>query len=311
MESSEFSGTEIESSLGVSRVIDILPSAPSGKFPVFLASGMGATPEVNGEIIRQLVSSGRETISVAHDRQGGHANNVDSEMKLSAELLRKAQVVNEIIDSKHMKVDAIGHSEGAMVIVIAALLKPGNFNNIVLIEPAGMVGKHSLRTLIQRQLEENKAVDARRKKDLTIGDAAQSSGKEFNRHLVQSGVRALYELISVTETEIPEMLRTVHALGIGISIIHAGNDRVFPMETFQQVASDSLRTEKKYGVNGEINSILTPQFELKFGIDGLYTVIGQHNELQFQPQKYTRAAEEALTALDKKYSDSKTPESEI
>lgn len=295
-----FANQEIyESPAGKNRVVDVSPEFPRTELPVTLLSGMGATPEVNKQIIQTFWKDGRRTLSMAYDRKGGKGE-VTPEVSFGAEeQIRKADALIDALERKGIgKTDVVGHSEGALVAIIAASKRPDLFRNIILLDPAGMVGESNVMQLVIRQMKENIAVAKRVKADAEAKAGEALASREFNKHLSDSGPRALDELKGVAGSQIQDVLGSLHQLGIGISIIHGRDDLLFPMKQIQKIAGSSLlSTEVQNGTEWE-----------NLSIDGFYSVSGRHNEIQFQPQRYTEVVIEALDALDRKKNTGKPTE---
>jgi len=141
-----------------------------------------------------------------------------------------------------------------------------------------------------RQLRENKSLKLRIEAseaagdELGLGEILARSGRVFARHILGSPLRAINELRATSSSEIHQALKQIHSLEIGISIIHCADDNVFPMDEFQKAAKTFVKSDD-----------IPPE-----GVDGVYTVRGNHNEILYNSEAYARVIEEVLTALDKK-----------
>ena len=102
---------------------------------------------------------------------------------------------------------------------------------------------------------------------------------EFFKVLLSQPLQSFRELVSISAADILDILRGLKEKGVGVSIIHTVDDQGFPMELVQKAVKANM-------------------------IDGFLSVQGTHNEFQFRPEKYTRAAETLLTAMEKKHSAS-------
>ncbi len=127
------------------EVVDVIPEQLKDKVPLFIASGWGCSIEVYEQVFKIMVERGRRTISLNHPRQGGDLENKATEAEIDTypiEKLRKSYNILDVIEQKNIeKVDVLAHSEGAMNAILAAVLHPEKFRNIVLFGPAGMIGK--------------------------------------------------------------------------------------------------------------------------------------------------------------------------
>jgi len=86
------------------------------------------------------------------------------------------------------------------------------------------------------------------------------------------------EIQAISKADITEALAEMHEQGIGISIIHAVDDKVFPMDKVQKWWMPKALTD--------------------------FIVSGEHTIIIMCSNHYGKAAELALTALEKK---KKTP----
>jgi pimeloyl-ACP methyl ester carboxylesterase len=272
---------EIYAISGVTVLTDVGPEITKDRVPVFLASGMGATPEVNKDIIKGFFLEGRRVLSARYDRTGGSANITETTPKLHGEVIRKAQAMIVAIESKGVgQVDAIGHSEGAVVSAAAAIMRPDLFRNIVFLNPAGLVGKDSVLKIIGRQLKENQALGKRKKEDGDMAEVLARADQEFTAHIKESGLKRVYgELEAATSTELDVLIGILREKGIGIAIVSSEEDFVFPTRMIDNVVSANL----------------LPGIEVS-------RMPGKHNEIQYQPSKYTHALEQVLESVNEKRS---------
>lgn len=264
---------------GVTQVTDVSPEFPKDNVPLFLASGMGATPEVNKDIIKGFFLEGRRVVSAKYDRSGGSANITEKTPEIHEEVIRKAQAMIVAIESKGIsQVDVIGHSEGAPVSAAAAVMRPDLFRNIVFLNPAGLVGKDSVINIIRRQMKENQALGKRKKEDAAMAAALATADREFSTHIKESGLSRVYsELEGATSTELDVLIGVLREKGIGIAVVSSEEDFVFPTGLIEGVVSANLLP----GV--EVNKMP-----------------GKHNEIQYQPSLYTHALEQILETVNER-----------
>ena len=189
--------------------------------------------------------------------------------------LGKAAALLEVIDGKKFEqVDAVGHSEGCIYLVMAALENPEKFRNLVLVNPGGMVGQDNFYALIRRayrhlQQEKKSAVDPE------VRASIQKARSERVSNLIQNAKRFLPGPRAVACTQIEALLEELHNQGIHIVIIHSVDDLVFPMDRVQQMTKGSY-------------------------IDGFYSVKGGHNGYILEPDTYAYLTDQVLTALEAK-----------
>jgi pimeloyl-ACP methyl ester carboxylesterase len=180
------------------------------------------------------------------------------------------------------EIGIIGQSMGAMDALTATIMteneRPGTVKNIVLVDPAGMIGKDSMFRLGKRfmgQMKENVSVKEDENRPQSAKENVDLAAKEFFKYVKDNPRRAIKEIYAMTNLQIQNLLLKLKSQGIGISIIHGVDDLTFPMNKVQE------------NTKGE-------------QLDGFYSVQGGHNELYLNPEKYMALAEHALTALENK-----------
>ncbi|MDA2936041.1 alpha/beta hydrolase [Patescibacteria group bacterium AH-259-L05] len=262
----EFYGGEVE-------VVDIHPENKKTEIPVVVAPGWAATPEVFRDNILTLAELGRRTISIKSPH-GIKAEKIENFPE--AELQKVAALIKTLKKKDIDKVDAVGHSEAGIYLTLAATLYPDKFRNIVLVDPGGMIGNDNPWRLSVGFLQDIVKQIMRGIKDRKLVRPTLTSFREGGKSISSGPVRAFKELLVISKIQIHELLRELKKKGVGISIIHAADDKIFPMDKIQDIAkSDQL--------------------------DGFYSVKGTHNEFFLKPKKYTRLADQALTALESKH----------
>lgn len=157
--------------------------------------------------------------------------------------------------------DVIAHSDGAVNTVIAATLYPQKFRNIVLFGPAGLMGQDTFIRLLKGFAQQ---------KEVTA-----TALKEAVKYFAKNPVRAITEGRDLANSQIHEMLYSLHDKGIGIVVISGVDDPAFPMERMQQIVKTGM-------------------------LDGFLSVLGAHGEIGNHPKLYMGAAEEMLTKLEAK-----------
>lgn len=264
-EAMEFCGGEVE-------VVDIHPENKKTEIPVVVAPGWGATPEVLRDNILTLAELGRRTISIKTPH-GIETEKIENFPE--AELQKVAALIKTLEKKDIDKVDAVGHSEAGIYLTLAATLYPDKFRNIVLINPGGMIGKDTPWRLSVGFLGDIVKQIMRGIKDRKLVRPTLTSFREVGKSISSGPLRSFKEVLAISKTQIHELLRELKKKGIGISIIHAVDDKIFPMDRTQKIA----KTDQ---------------------LDGFYSVKGTHNEFFLKPKKYTQLADQALTALESK-----------
>jgi len=264
-ETLEINGRKVE-------VVDIRPESPKTEIPVVVAPGWVATPEVFRNNILALAQAGRRVISV----KSYHGIETDKvEGYPDAELRKMAALVRTLEEKGIEKVDAVGHSEAGAYLTITATLFPERFRNIVLANPVGMIGKDNIASLSLRFSSDLADEIVNSFKDKSRIKQILKSFLVAGKVIASNPLQAIRQGIAISGTQIQEQLRALKEKGIGISIIHAGKDRVLPMDRVQKVAKKE-------------------QFH------GFYSVAGTHSQIYLEPSKYSSAVDAALTALERR-----------
>ena len=289
----EIAGKDVE-------VYDVSPENLKTEVPTVVAPAWGVRPDVYRYNIGTLVDAGRRVISV----DAPHGVETEKEEDLPMAELRKMAAIMETVEAKGIeKVDVVAHSEGALYMTIAATLHPERFRNTVLVDPAGIIGEDNIMRL-GKGFGEDAALEAERRKTKTDRDATDPA--EFQRTILSSPLKSLREIFAISGADIREMLRNLKEKGIGISVIHAIDDKGFPMERvqFERLPGESekvfkARVEKIKANDPETAKTIKGNVDTSM-VDGFYSVQGTHNEIIQRPELYTKLVEHALEAMEKK-----------
>lgn len=255
---------------GKLHVVDVQPEQKKSEVPVFVAPGWAANAEVFKDNILGCATEGRRTLSL-QNFHGIKTENIDEYP--NAELRKVAALIKTLDEKGIEKTDVIAHSEGALYTTIAARLYPDRFRNIVLVAPAGMIGKDTVTRLgvgfshdVTRQMV-NGVIDGEIRKPMLR--AFRESGKS----MASGPLESVKQVFAIADAEIHNWLKELKDQGIGIAIIHGVDDKAFPMERMQEVA----KSEQMHG---------------------FYSVKGGHNEIYLKPKEFTALAEHALSGLE-------------
>ncbi len=276
---------------GTAEVVDIKPEAAKTEIPVFFGPAWGCTLEVYKPTLEKLAGLQRRVISLDHPRLGGSMSNVPEETieKYPQEELRKALNVLEVLDAKKVdKTDAIAHSEAAINVAIAAVLRPEKFRNIVFFSPAGMIGKDKFIRLLQGFAGQSKRAESYHAaasgeeigwQEIPVTETEKEVGadaaREAVKYLTKNPVRAIREAKEISDSQIHDMLRYLHEKGIGIVVVNAVDDPVFPPEKMQAIAKADM-------------------------LDGFLSIRGGHGAIGDHPELFVPAVEKMLTALEER-----------
>lgn len=277
----EFTSKEydVNSPVGRIPVTEVSPLQTKTDIPVVIASGWSEASAVFKLSQSVLAKKGRRSFAFDHPRWGGRVEpNPDYDI---AELRKATALLDIIAQSGSKKADVIAHSEGAIYTVIAASMHPESIRNIVLVAPGGMIGQDTFPELISRFFKKVVRGLAQGVAERRTTDTVKKAHIGSVKYIARNPVRAVNEAVAISRSDISGMLENLHSRGIGIVIIHHTDDEAFPIERIQQVAK-------------------TGQF------DGILAVTGLHDDIYIHPENYTAAAEEMLSALEKKQSPSVT-----
>lgn len=269
---------EIEILGGKIEMVDVKPDNPKTEIPALFAPGWSGTPEMYKDTIRILYENNRRVLSLAHARHGGDEKSAPESVQTEypADELRKALALLKLLGEKNIeKIDVIAHSEGAINTAIAASLAPEKFRNIVFVNPAGLIGPDRFPKLAGRfaLAAIQTLFEVVSYKQETEKTRFRRALKESLRYIAKNPVRALKEAVAISQSEINDMLKDLHSLGIGIAIINGIDDPVFPMNRMQAIVKSAE-------------------------IDAFLSVKGGHNEIVSDPEKYAASADELLDKLE-------------
>ncbi|BFT94134.1 MAG: hypothetical protein MNSN_03970 [Minisyncoccus archaeiphilus] len=210
------------------------PEKKKDEVPVFYAPGWAVKADSASvqEIMKTISEQGREVISSSFsNRQEVIDYAGDDEYHFTMAELHKALIIMDTINDLAIdRCDLIGYSEGGINASIAAcLLGEEKIRNLVLVCPAGMIGKDSCFDLIKRfaVTEELEEIKNRDKKNM-------NSSFEYNKDIIEYLIRhpefTRQEIKAMTEMDIFNMTKYLKGKGIGVGLVAGGSDKVFPIE---------------------------------------------------------------------------------
>lgn len=261
------------------KTIDIVPEHLKSPVPVVMAPGWSIT-EVSMEIPAEALSKrGYRVLTLDHHRQiPAEITGTEFEgQQIPSVEIQKALSILEVLKGKGLdQVDGIGYSEGGINLCLAALLSPEKFRNIVLVDPAGMIGKDSFLSLVLRfSLEESGDLLF---KKMPPGDRGHllKTLYEQAKYVLKNPSLAVREIVAISKSDITKLIQELKGRGIGISIIQGADDKTFLMSRVQE------ETEKKM-------------------VDGFYSIKGDHFNIISNSDEVMLVADQALSSLaDKK-----------
>lgn len=275
----EFEGRE---NCELVEVIDIDASPDSLRNPLFVAPGYGEVASALKPNIIAYAEKDRRVISYNSISGVNHNHYQGAQDEASDITKRKLAIIDRIIKEKELQgIDAVGHSEGAVNVVFAALENPSRFRNIVLVNPAGLMGEDTAGGLLLRFVEHTLSTAKDIKSDEAKAQINQASVSERVQVTTKSPLRALKTLSALSQVRLEDILKELKDAGINISIIHSVDDVLFPMDRMQAMVKADM-------------------------IDGFYSIEGSHNDYFLDPQSQSYVVNSALDALEEKRSASHT-----
>jgi pimeloyl-ACP methyl ester carboxylesterase len=234
---------------GIATVYDYKPNPEFRKsdIPLIFAPGCGGDQELYYEDMRYLVENfGRRVITLNHPAHQKRKHKIWGEAQ-SKGLELKAHNIFDVIKTKGLqKVDAVAHSEGAINLITAAARDPERFRNIVLIAPAGLIGKDSLINLAIRFAKNFFAERPETLSSFPVEEqeknlSSLSSKIERVKHCVYENLfRVLSEIQGIVKSDIRDQLEKLKEAGVNIVIVAAVDDKVFPIERIQKMVKANI-----------------------------------------------------------------------
>lgn len=258
---------------GKVTVVDITPGVLTDGIPVLLAPGWAENYDTYRKTLDVGFRKGRRVLTVAYSGSG----KTSTDGEYPEEELRKAQLLFAVLVTKGIKkTDVIAHSEGAINSLIAALMKPDQFRNVILDKPAGFIGKDTKAALAGRFIKLLLQEAIARPILLTDPTSSIRAGARTARYIAEHPQRVLKEMDALTSVDITEMIKTLSGQGIKFSVFSGVNDPLFPVS--RQIA------------NMRGSGYVPP-------IKGYYSVIGGHGELSINAGRHAPHVFDALDSL--------------
>ena len=260
---------------------DIQPEKLKTETPVLFLKGWGTTPDNYRDNIVGLAEKGRRILAV------------DNIYGISAEQIEGAKEARELVPNELMldkvaatlkvfeakegldQVDVVAHSEGAIHAIFAALLRPERFRNLVLVDPAGMVGGNNREQSIKgATLDVALQVGRMYKLGGMLDSAQRMSASVGLKKAVISGPKKIWDSIGViSKTQIHELLGILRERGIRISIVHGVDDKFFSMDDVQKMTKGGK-------------------------VDGFYSTNSTHYGISLDPKVFNTLIDSSLDSLE-------------
>lgn len=271
----------IELREGKIDVVDIIPPHQKDTVPVFIAPGWSEDNDSYMEALRVIYDSDRRGLTVKYSRRGG---DVEEEGAFPKVELRKAKQILGALDDKGIDcVDGIFHSEGVLNGLIAAMIAPTKFRNIVLDGVPGLDEKSRMRHAVRTAKLLIHEAGERRPFPHTDPRNPHSSLARSVKYVIPNVVRALAEQNAIVTQDITDMIFYLAGEGVMISLISRPDDPLFPTKN---------QIEKMRGKTKNIGEVLP--------LEGFYSAVGGHDEISIHPHEHMALALDALTNLQRR-----------
>ena len=262
------------------EIADIAPKKEITRIPVLIGLGWLETPDILKQNILGLMEHGRRVICP----NTPHGIKIQSDISKNrgeypaVELMKMAALIYTLKSLNIDKVDVVSHSEGAIFSVMAAYLYPEKVRNMVLVNPAGMIGKDNLPRLmlgfssdiIMHIIDE-------------IHGIIKTADSEFRNHsltalahtriLSENPLQDIRSVFAIANSDIHSMISSLREKGVRVSVVLSTTDLVFPEKRIERI----ITNEK---------------------LDGTYIVEGSHNSYYLNPSEYNSTVNKALDAME-------------
>lgn len=261
------------------EVYDIRPEVEKTNVPVFLAPGWGGTPAMHKQNVETLFKEGRRTLLLNTPHGINFSREDFSSQEIGeitdAELREIAALINCIKEKNIEKVDVVAHSQGCIDTVLTAMLYPEYFRNIVLVNPAGMIGEDNFaRLVVSFSADIVKGyIEEIRRNGIQKPLLSNTRVVATTETIIKNPLLALREVLAISDAQIHEFLIELKKQGIGISVVGAVDDEVFPSNRMQKIVTKDM-------------------------VDGFCVTRGAHAQFNLEPDAYTGLAESALTSME-------------
>lgn len=263
-------------------VVDIAPKNLREETPILLVPGWSENPSTYKDSLNFISDQNRRVLSLGYSP---NLRKIENDGQYPDVELQKANLLLDVLKQKGIeKIDVIAHSEGAINVLIAAMIDPSYFRNVVLDKPAGLIGHDSKRGLISRFISLMKQEIKLRPLLSTDPNSALTAAARVTAYLAEHPVRVMKELDALTSYEITDLIKDLREKeGVMFSVFAGVDDPLFPAFT----------------VGWQIKNTRQP-------IEGFYSVRdhGQrdlgHNALSLRPEVHARESLRALDDLQRK-----------
>lgn len=178
---------------------------------------------------------GRRVISVKNLREN-IIEKAQREDVIKEHLLKAFSILIALEQKGVEKADIIGHSEGSLAAIVAAKECPEKFRNLILVNPAGILGNDSFGSLAIKFIFKEGWNNIKTAINNPTGMAKYL--KEAASYISSNLDMSLNEINGIAKTNLVEVLGELRGQGIKISIIAGENDTVFPADELESKLAD-------------------------------------------------------------------------
>lgn len=284
------------------EVLDIKPEVSKYQTPVMLLAGYSDnSPEQRKGNIFTMFKEGRRVLVVKNSHGSEHGLPKEIAQDFAPSILKQVEDNFSVLEAKHLdKVSLLGESRGGISAILMAYLHPEKVENIILSDPGGMVDSISAARLTLRFIVAGIGEGKDFKKRMSEGEVSVAAKEQANmgtqsfaKWVLEDPKASTQEIVDIAKSEIHQLLAAIKEKGIGISVFHGVDDKVFPMADVQKNISAEIQKAK----DASLEETPLPYEKI---IDGFYSVAGGHGGLNLNPEVYTRAAMKALVSLEEK-----------
>lgn len=231
-------------SVGKARIPVYEVNSHAGGHPIIVCLGWLERPETFAQNARCLGIEGKQVIA-ADTMQSGTIKKKDVEE-------RKEAILETLLDAKKIKrCDIVAHSEGALFALRAVVRQPHRFATVVLVNPAGCIGKDSALRLAFRYIREIFLHSGALWREARGKEPFYPEQFEEGKVHILSGIATFFSypletirsVRAIVKADIRGELEEAHRRGVRVIIIHGVEDRVFPHAAMHEYVGDALLVE--------------------------------------------------------------------
>ena len=210
-------------------VFEIIPNNPTSPSPVVICPGWVEVPESWLWHAERMAELGRRVI--AYDLPHGlpFTRNGTNLGEYAIELEKMETLVAVMQALEVDRADLIGRSEGAIWALLTALYYPHMVRNIVLQNPAGLIGKDRLFPFLIRWLRDKKQTVWNE-----TGDPKPYAPISAWSVMARQGLKTAQEILAIMHTDSRHALRMVAASGIKVGVVTTDEDQLFPVKRIRK-----------------------------------------------------------------------------